>query len=191
MSPMIKQPLAVEHALLGLLRERPMHAYEIHQRLVQAEALGLVWRLKQSQVYALLGRLEDSGYLVGIAEPPGAGPPKRTLRLTDAGRAAFEHWVTAPVEHGRDFRIEFLAKLFFAAQASQQAAEMLIEQQRDACRGWLAELHAQAEPLRAGRRYDWLVLRFRIGQIEAILSWLDASAAVLAASANEPPTVKV
>ncbi len=47
MSPMIKTPLTIEHALLGFLRQRPMHAYEIHQTLLRAEALGLVWHLKQ------------------------------------------------------------------------------------------------------------------------------------------------
>jgi DNA-binding PadR family transcriptional regulator len=179
MSPMVKQPLALEHALLGFLRERPMHAYEIHQQLLQAEALGLVWHLKQSQTYALLGRLEAAGYLKGAAEPPAAGPPKRILRLMEEGRAAFERWVAAPVGHGRDFRIEFLAKLFFAGQQDRRAAAALIERQREACRGWLADLRAQAEPLRDARPYDWLVLQFRIGQIEAILAWLDTSETVL------------
>src|SRR5262245_17657423 len=39
MSPMIKQPLTIEYALLGFLRQQPMHAYEIHQTLLRAEAL--------------------------------------------------------------------------------------------------------------------------------------------------------
>jgi len=176
---MVKQPLGLEHALLGLLRERPMHAYEIHQRLVQAEALGLVWRLKQSQVYALLGRLEEAGYAAGALEPPGAGPPRRILRLTPEGRAAFERWVVSPVRHGRDFRIEFLAKLFFAGQNDQRAVAALIARQRQECGAWLTELRALAEPIREARPYDWLVLQFRIGQIEAISAWLDTSAALL------------
>ena len=32
---------------------------------------------------------------------------------------------------------------------------------------------AQAEALSEARGYDWLVVQFRIGQIEAILAWLD------------------
>ena len=39
MSPMIKQPLTIEHALLGFLRQQPMHAYEIHQTLMRNEEL--------------------------------------------------------------------------------------------------------------------------------------------------------
>lgn len=177
--PMVKQPLTIEYGLLGFLREQAVHAYEIHQRLVQAEALGLVWRLKQSQVYALLSRLEDEGYIIGVAEPTSGGPPRRTLALTAAGRAAFEQWVAAPVTHGRDFRIEFMAKLFFAHQAAPAAAAQLIARQREECQTWLAGLTAQAAQIGTGKPYDWLVLEFRAGQIRAILTWLDTSASLL------------
>jgi len=144
---MVKQPLAIEYALLGFLREQPIHAYEIHQRLLQAEALGLVWRVKQSQVYALLSRLEQDGHIIAATAEHSGGPPKRVLALTASGRAAFATWVAAPVQHGRDFRIEFLAKLFFARQEGSHAVEALIEHQRQECRGWLADLQAQAERL--------------------------------------------
>src|SRR5258706_15088282 len=48
----------MEYALLGLIRARPMHAYELSQQLASGEALGRVWRLKQSHLYALLSKLE-------------------------------------------------------------------------------------------------------------------------------------
>lgn len=184
MSPMVKQPLTLEHALLGFIHGQPIHAYEIHQRLVQAEALGLVWHVKQSQVYALLSRLEEAGYLLGAAASQSAGPPKRVLALTAAGQAAFERWVEAPVRHGRDFRIEFLAKLFFARQRGPAATAALIERQRLECRGWLTALETQAAGLRERRPYDWLVLEFRMGQIRATLAWLDAGEQLLTTSAS-------
>lgn len=179
MSPMVKQPLTIEHALLGLLRQQPMHAYEIHQTLTRAEALGLVWRLKQSIVYVMLERLEGEGYVTALIEPQGSRPPRKVLHLTPAGLAAFERWRVAPVAHGRDFRLEFLAKLFFARQNGPADAAALIAAQQAACREWLAELRGQAEPLAGERAYDWLVLQFRIGQIEATVAWLDICAATL------------
>jgi DNA-binding PadR family transcriptional regulator len=169
---MVKTPLAIEHALLGLLRRQPMHAYEMHQYLLQADALGLVWRVKQSRLYALLTRFEEIGYIRGTTEPQGARPPRKVLHLTDAGRAAFERWVVAPVAHGRDFRIEFMAKLFFAQQSGPKAVTALIERQREACRHLLADLRNQASDS-AEQTYNWLVIQFRIGQIEAIMRWLD------------------
>lgn len=179
MSPLVKQPLRIEHALLGFVRERPMHAYEIHQRLLRAEGLGLVWHLKQSVVYAMLERLEQVGYLTAEPEPQASRPPRRLLRVSAAGQQAFERWAATPVEHGRDFRLEFLAKLYFASQADLALAGVLVAEQQAACRGWLAELRAQAAPLEPARGYDWLVLQFRIGQIEAALDWLGQCAATV------------
>jgi PadR family transcriptional regulator AphA len=176
-----KSSLAVEHALLGLLRQQPMHAYEMYQRLVQAKALGLVWHLKQSHLYALLARLEEDGYIAGTTEPQGMRPPKRILRLTPRGQAAFEAWVTTPVAHGRDFRLEFLAKLFFALEASPQEAAALIARQRAACHEWLDDLGVQTGAMETERPYNWLVVQFRRSQIEAILGWLDTCAATLGA----------
>jgi DNA-binding PadR family transcriptional regulator len=177
MSPMIKQPLTIEHALLGFLRQQPMHAYEIHQTLTRNEALGLVWHLKQGLVYVMLERLEAEGYATTSLEPRGSRPPRKLLHLTPSGRAAFAHWLVAPVAHGRDFRLEFLAKLYFASQDDPASAATLIATQQAACRDWLTDLRAQADALRDTRDYDWLVLQFRIGQIDAILAWLDICAA--------------
>lgn len=171
--------LALEHALLGLLRQQPMHAYEMYQRLVQTEALGLVWHLKQSHLYALLARLEADEYITGTTEPQGTRPPKRVLRLTAQGKAAFEAWLGAPVAHGRDFRLEFLAKLFFAAEASPEAAATLIDRQRDVCREWLNELRRREEAIDRERPYERLVVQFRRSQIEAILGWLETCATTL------------
>jgi hypothetical protein len=86
MSPMTKLPLAMEHALLGFLARRPMHAYEMHQTLMESRELGLIWHLKQSQLYALLTRLEDAGYVTTVTEPQGTRPPRKISRLTDARR---------------------------------------------------------------------------------------------------------
>jgi len=163
----------MEFALLGLIRARPMHAYELSQQLANGEALGRVWRLKQSHLYALLGKLEAAGYLTGTTEPQGTRPPRRVLRLTPGGEAAFAAWAASPVRHGRDFRLEFLAKLFFAEHEGAAGVADLVARQRTECDGWLAQLHAQAALLGSSQRFDRLVVEFRISQIEAIRSWLD------------------
>ncbi|GAB4193989.1 MAG: hypothetical protein OHK0022_09440 [Roseiflexaceae bacterium] len=173
---MLKLPLALEHALLGFLRERPMHAYEMHQRLRRADALGRVWSLKQSQLYALLARLEEAGYISVTVEEQGARPSRRVLHLTEAGRQAFGRWMLEPVEHGRDFRMEFLAKLFFAQRDSPAAVATLLERQRAVCWQLLTELHGQLSPPQGVPVYERLVVEFRIGQVDAILRWLDTCA---------------
>ncbi len=177
--PMVKLPLTMEHALLGLVRQRPMYAYEIHQTLAQAEALGLVWQLKQSQTYALLARLEEAGYLASTLEAQDARPPRKILQLTAAGEAAFARWLVAPMRHGRDFRLEFLAKLFFAAQEPPTVLAALLAGQREACGELSAQLRARIAAVSPERPYDRLVLQFRLGQLDATLVWLATCADTL------------
>lgn len=182
-SPMVASPLALEHALLGFLRERPMHPYEIWQTLSRDRELGRVWHLKQSHLYAILDRLEEAGLVATALEPQGTRPPRKVTSLTAEGRAAFTRWVAAPVAHGRDFRLEFLAKLFFAMRSGPATVAELVAGQRVACAGWLAELGSQAAEVPAARSFDRLVVEFRIHQITAILSWLDDCSAALLPSA--------
>jgi DNA-binding PadR family transcriptional regulator len=170
---MVRLPLTTEHALLGFLRQEPIHGYEIYQRLSDPAGLGLVWRLKQSQLYALLAKLEERGYITATLEPQQARPPRKVFQLTQAGRDAFLDWVQTPVAHGRQLRLDFLAKLYFARRETPKVAAQLIERQRATCRQWLAEQQSQAEEVRDSQPYDWLVHQFRLGQIQAMLDWLD------------------
>lgn len=170
--PMVKLPLTFEHGLLGFVRRQPLHGYEIYQRLLATEELGLAWSWKQSQVYAELTRLEEEGYLASEVETQGMRPPRKVLRLTEVGAAAFEDWVSSPVPHGRDFQLEFPIKLYFAQQEGADVARALLARQQEACQGWLAELRAHHQSSAAHEGYAGLVQQFRITQIETILAWL-------------------
>ena len=182
---MVKSPLAMEHALLGFLCEAPMHAYEMHQQLHQAETLGLVWRIKQSQLYALLARLEEVGYLTTVTSPQETRPARKMLHLSAAGRAAFEAWRESPVQHGRELRQEFLAKLYFAQRAGPASVRRLIAAQRMVCHTILATLQARADG--AGQPYARLVYEFRASQVRASFEWLDQCEALLATPASSLP----
>ncbi len=180
MSPLTRLPLTIEHALLGFLRERPMHGYEIHQQLREPSGLWLVWRLKQSQLYALLAKLEAEGYISATLKPQETRPARKVFRLTKNGRDRFLAWVTSPVPHGRELRLEFLAKVYFAQHEGRKIATELIERQRTACRNWLHAQRAHADEMHDHQPFEWLVRQFRIGQIEAMLAWLDTCEQTLA-----------
>ncbi|MFN8481693.1 MAG: PadR family transcriptional regulator [Anaerolineae bacterium] len=188
MSPMVRQPLTTEHALLGFLQAGPMHGYQLYQQLTAARDLGLVWRLKESQLYRLLSRLEEAGYIEAVYAPQTSRPARRLLHLTDAGRAAFDAWVRAPVPHGRDLRLEFLAKLYFARQMGPGVVATLIGGQRTLLAGSRDDLAAEAEEIRSARPFDWLVLEFRLGQIRAMLDWLDVCGATMQSNSERQPT---
>jgi DNA-binding PadR family transcriptional regulator len=176
---MVKLPLTIEYGLLGFVRRQPLHGYEIAQRLQATEALGLAWDWKQSQIYAELGRLEQEGYLSSAVVAQGTRPPRKVFQLTAAGAAAFAEWIASPVPHGRDFQLEFPVKLYFAQQEGDAVARALLARQQEACRSWLAELHAVDRPGGGEPSYDRLVQQFRLSQIETILAWLTTCATQL------------
>lgn len=184
MSPPTSSPLTIEKALLGLLRGQPMHGYEMHQRLSDPAGIGLVWNVTQSHVYALLNKLEDRMYVEATIEDQGARPPRKVFHLTERGTNALLEWLRTPVEHGREFRLEFLAKLYFARAENEMFARLLLDRQRNTCRVWLEEQRTEAAGLRTDRPYDWLVRQFRIGQIEAMVAWLDTCEQTLLAEAQ-------
>jgi PadR family transcriptional regulator, regulatory protein AphA len=163
-----------EYGLLGFVRARPRHGYAIHQELSNPAGLGPVWQIKRSQLYALLHKLEEAGYLASSIEPQGSSPPRKLFHLTDAGRDAFLDWLEQPVPHGRYLRLEFLVKLYFARQEGAAVAARLLAAQQAAAEKWLAAQKARlAAEAENGRDYGRLVHLFRLGQIQAMLVWLE------------------
>lgn len=81
----------VRVALLALLRDRPMHGYEMITEL-EARTHG-VWRPSPGSVYPTLQMLEDEGL---ITSEEGGG--RKRFSLTDAGRAEAEAAGAAPWE---------------------------------------------------------------------------------------------
>lgn len=173
MTPMISRPLGIELALLGYLQRQPLHGYEIYQRLIEPEGLGRIWWMKQAYLYALLSKLEEAGYLTASIQPQVSRPARRMFRLTINGVAAFEKWLTAPVERPRQMRQEFHVKLYFAQQEGADVCGRLIDEQRRICRLWLAEQQSAVEQDRDQKVHLWLVDLYREGQIQAMLHWLD------------------
>ncbi len=166
--------LTIEHALLGFLRQQPKHGYAIHQELSDPGGLGPVWQIKLSQLYALLGKLEDAGYLTTTTEPQENKPPRKLFHLTAAGKTAFLSWVQCPVANGRSLRLEFLVKLYFARHEGSEVAACLLAAQREQCQSWLAvEQEIVDTETSNGHEYGRLVHQFRLGQIQATLTWLD------------------
>ena len=164
--------LTVEYALLGFVYEQPTHGYEIYQQISDPQGLWQVWRMKQSQLYALLTKLEDEGYLVTTLQPQDARPPRKVYSLTAVGRATFEQWLITAVTHGRQMRLEFLAKLYFAYRQGPAVVQPLLEQQIRACRRWLAELQTQTAATQTTDPFAYAVQQFRVTQIESFLTWL-------------------
>ena len=171
MSPMVRRPPGMEMALLGYLRQGPVHGYQLHQLVNDPDGLGPIWNLKQSQLYALLAKLEQDGYIraeVEAQEP--TRPPRKVFQLTAVGKSAYEHWLQNPVRSHYRMRQEFLAKLYFARREGAWPTRVLVNAQRAVCQQWLDSLSAEAiEP----QSFGWALRQYRVGQIKADLDWLE------------------
>ena len=185
MSPRIKEPFALEYALLGFLRSGPAHAYEIYRRFAQTEILRLVWHIKQSRLYVLLDRLTEAGYLTSTVEAHGNRPPRNVLHLTPSGESAYRSWVVEPVQHGRDFRQEFMVKLYFALFEGKEVVAALIKGQQEMARRSQARFQQQLATLPQDDVLDRLVMQFRIEQMKAMLAWLEICDTTLLMPATE------
>ena len=174
-----ERPAPIERSLLGLLGEKPMHGYELYRELCRKSGLGLVWTVKQAQLYAILSRLEAAGLVASSLVASGRGPARRVFRVTAEGRAAFDAWLRAPASR-KDFRLDFLAKLVLARRLGGRAAASLVAAQRRACAAWLDDMRGRGAACEAGS-LDELVYRYRIGQLEATAAWLEECAAGAAA----------
>jgi PadR family transcriptional regulator AphA len=174
MAPIPSSSRFIEYALLGFLNERPMHGYDIYRELHRPDGIGVVWRITRSQLYTLLVKLEEQGYVTVSLEPQENRPTRRIFHLTRSGSAAFASWVAAPVDRPRDIRLEFLIKMYFARREGGEAVFQLVRAQRMRCLEWLTDYVARAEACRTTCPFEWLVWQFRIGQVEAQLKWLES-----------------
>jgi PadR family transcriptional regulator, regulatory protein AphA len=162
--------MAVENALLGLLRREPRHGYELAREFAPDTPLGEVVHLEMSMLYALLKKLERDGYVRSSMQIQGSRPPRKVFELTNSGHQALDDWLAEPVERTRDLRLEFLLKLYIARDTEPQLARNLIAGQHEICQRHIASLHDQI----AGEQDSFrrLVLEMRMAQNVALLEWL-------------------
>jgi PadR family transcriptional regulator, regulatory protein PadR len=83
----------VEPSLLLLLRERPMHGYELIERL--PEVAGGESQVDVGNLYRVLRALEEEGIVASEWSAELPGPAKRTYELTDDGRRLLDRWAEA------------------------------------------------------------------------------------------------
>ena len=166
-------PLSLEYILLGFLCQGPIHGYDLYKKISNFESISLFWHIKQSQLYALLDKLEEDSLLTSKMVPGEAHLMRKEYQITSMGRTSFLTWVTCPVSHGRDMRQVFLAKLYFTQKSGVEVSMELIEEQKAECAEWLSSLHISYSKTTNEQHYERMLFQFRISQIQAMIEWLD------------------
>lgn len=80
-----------EPAVLLLLRERPVHGYELLEQLPELTGE----RVDMGNLYRFLRVLESDGIVRSEWDDQAPGPSKRVYELTDEGRALLDQWAGA------------------------------------------------------------------------------------------------
>jgi PadR family transcriptional regulator PadR len=80
-----------EPAVLLLLRERPVHGYELLEQLPEVTGE----RMDMGNLYRFLRLLETDGIVRSEWDDRAAGPSKRIYELTAEGRALLDQWASA------------------------------------------------------------------------------------------------
>jgi PadR family transcriptional regulator, regulatory protein PadR len=80
-----------EPAVLLLLRERPVHGYELLEQLPELTGD----RVDMGNLYRFLRLLESDAIVRSEWDDQAAGPSKRVYELTDEGRALLDQWASA------------------------------------------------------------------------------------------------
>lgn len=82
----------IEPTLLLLLKERPLHGYELLER---AAELGAGDKVDVGNLYRLLRSLEEEGIVRSEWNRELPGPAKRTYELTEEGHRLLDRWAEA------------------------------------------------------------------------------------------------
>ncbi|HEX7521176.1 MAG TPA: PadR family transcriptional regulator [Acidimicrobiia bacterium] len=205
----------LELAILGLLKEQPLHGYELKKRL--GETLGFLWGVSYGSLYPALKRLERDGAIETVdpaeafrASGPATGslsgeaaaarirrltkPGRRTrkaYRITPAGEEQFTRLLIAGAPAGADEDRDFTLKFAFARHLSSDGRLELLGRRRVALADRLSR--ARSTGAAKGDRYTRSLAEHRTKSTERDLEWVDElisaerRASTAATPASTPP----
>jgi DNA-binding PadR family transcriptional regulator len=205
----------LELAVLGLLKEQPLHGYELKKRL--GDTLGFLWGVSYGSLYPALRRLEKDGAIeiVAPSAAPAAAPvptgsvsgdlaaarlrsvadrvaggrrTRKAYRITDRGEALFVELLLTDDDRA-DADKSFALKLAFCRHLPSSDRLLLLERRRDALRARLAPARRPARTPSPGHedRYTRSLLEHRTRSTQRDLEWVEELIALERGDAPDTP----
>lgn len=117
-----------ELLLLGLLRQRSMHGYQL-QEFINRD-LEYCTDLKQSTAYNLLKGMSEKGWVTTTQEQEGNRPPRTVYEITNEGEAIFQQLLRENLATHTTMRLpDGIGLAFIDAIPPLEAAELLSKRQ--------------------------------------------------------------
>lgn len=169
--------MALEHALLVALRERPASGLDLAKRF--GRSIGFFWSATHQQIYKVLGRMEADGWVAATEVAQTGKPDKKVYDVTPAGRRALAAWLAEPTPT-HALRSDLAVKMRGASFGDREAV-------LDVVRANLADHHVRLDHYRQLMKRDYptgrdgltgleldqyLVLRGGILTEETWVAWL-------------------
>jgi DNA-binding PadR family transcriptional regulator len=160
----------IETGLLGFIKNSPTYGYAVRKQIEELSGVGIVWKIKLGRIYQMLDKLEENGLLQSQDILQENRPPKREFRITKEGLNIYKKWINEPIKHGREFRVQFLLKLYWAMDASSQASQQLIKKQIAECKTWVEKM--EMANTNTKEKFLFIVHTYRVDQIKHYIDWL-------------------
>ncbi|WP_217206020.1 PadR family transcriptional regulator [Streptomyces sp. AC550_RSS872] len=178
--------MALEHAILVSLLEKPGSGYELARRFDRS--IGYFWTATHQQIYRVLKRMEGDGLLAVRGLPQQSRPDKKEYSVVGPGRAALSQWLHEPIEP-ESIRHELAVKIRGAAFDDPALLIREVERHRQVHSDRLAHYLAgelrdftgptAPTPLDPGQELQHVVLRGGIAYERMTIAWLDDVLATL------------
>lgn len=154
----------IDGIVLALVVEKPSYGYEIHDRFVRR--FGGDLPTSRANVYDVLGRLEEEGYVAVAGHSGPRGRPRVNFRATDQGTEIHLSWLAGCLCDPQCFmvlsrlassglrRTDAKLRLIdrFVERSSQEASEIAIPECDDSL---LLDLHVELRRRLADAKLEW------------------------------------
>src|SRR5438445_3378184 len=163
----------LELAILGLLKEQPMHGYQLSREL--GEALGGFWRVSYGSLYPTLRRLEAAGAVESIpGNGENAGRRKNVYRITEKGEKLFFELLQETPHDNSTEDTRFRVRLAFFRYLPPETRIRLLERRRAYLEDRLSTIK---DSLRATRErvddYTLALMEHGLSATESDIAWLE------------------
>ncbi|MTI79661.1 MAG: PadR family transcriptional regulator [Firmicutes bacterium] len=134
--------MSLQHGILGLLSYKSMSGYDLNK--VFNESINHFWSAQLSQIYRVLGNLEDKGYVSSQVEHQEGRPDKKIYSITDEGKKEFRNWMNDnPEQLLSPIRDEFMIRIFFSSLLPKEETIFQLERYNKQAQELLKHCHSE------------------------------------------------
>lgn len=162
--------------LLGLLRHKPMHGYEMQQLMLQSR-MDLWTNMLPGSIYYALNKMEEEGLVEAVAEERTGARVRKIYGITEQGEEAFrEELRKSLLAAPHSVKSDFSAGIAFLEELPKEEVIRLLRENAQSIRNMLEEWRAGlAAKEQAGAVTEAVRLTFENGmaRMELDLAYLE------------------